>query len=78
MDTTTAEALTTARRLIRTLDSAPDALKQAQSAVAALQRATGWTAQQAQEILEMSEWLATRPAPAALKLRCQQVLKRLG
>ncbi len=39
-----AEALATARTLVGAFDSAPDPLKQAQSAVATLLQANGWGA----------------------------------
>lgn len=78
MDLARAEALAAARKLVRTLDSAPDPLQQARAAVATLLRAGPWSAAAERQILDLAEWLATRPPPAALKPRCHQVLKGLG
>jgi hypothetical protein len=71
------EALTAARKLIRTLDSAPHPLQQAQAAIATLMRCGPWPAAAERGILELANWLATRPPPTALKARCQAVLKML-
>lgn len=78
MDLARVEALAAARKLVRTLDSAPDPLHQARAAAATLLRAGPWSATAERQILELAEWLATRPPPAALKPRCHQVLKGLG
>lgn len=78
MDMERLEALTAARKLIRTLDSAPNPLRQAQAAVAALMRTGPWTPSAERQIRELATWLAARPPPTALKSRCQAVLKALG
>lgn len=78
MDMERREALTAARKLIRTLDSAPNPLQQAQAAVAALLRFGPWAPAAERQILELATWLATRPPPTAVKSRCQAVLKGLG
>jgi len=78
MDAMKTEALLTARRLVRTLDSAPNPMQQARAAVAALVRAEGWRPPEEQAILEVAEWLSRRPPLVALKPRCLALLKRLG
>ena len=78
MDATRLEALTTARRLIRTLESAPNPLQQAQTAVTTLVRARGWRPDEEHAILEVATWLAQRPPLEALKPRCQRLLRRLA
>jgi hypothetical protein len=78
MDLPPAEALSEARRLIRTLDSAPNPQQQAQSAMATLMRCSSWPPASQRKILDLAAWLATRPAPKTLKARCQALLKGLG
>ncbi len=77
MDSARAEALTTARKLVRTLDAAPNPLQQAQAAVAVLLRATGWPGGHERKILELADWLAQRPPPATLKARFRSLLETL-
>lgn len=71
------EALREARKLVRTLDSAPEPLQQAQSAVATLMRSGAWPPAAERQILDLAAWLAARPPRAAIKSRCQAVLKAL-
>jgi len=78
MDGEQAEALAVARKLVRTLDSAPDPLRQAQGAVAGLLRTGPWSPTAERQILDLAAWLATRPPPSGLKARCQSVLRTLG
>ena len=78
MDRLRGEALVEARKLIRTLDSAPDPQRQAQSAVAILLKSGPWGAAAERQILDLADWLATRPPPAGLKARCQATLRALG
>ncbi len=70
-------ALAEARIVVRRLGSAPDPQKQASALVAGLLRSGPWTPSQERAILAVAEWLRTRPSPAALKPRCQQLLKDL-
>jgi hypothetical protein len=72
-----AEALAAARKLIRTLDSAPDPLRQARAAIAGLLRSGPWSPAAERQILDLAAWLAARPPPTALRARCQAVLKAL-
>ncbi|WP_068875134.1 MULTISPECIES: hypothetical protein [unclassified Phenylobacterium] len=78
MNSESLEALTNARRLVRTLDAAPDPLRQAQAAISGLIRAKGWAPDQEHAILALAEWLAQRPPVTALKPRCQALLKTLA
>jgi hypothetical protein len=78
MDGKRNEGVAVARKLVRTLDSAPDPQRQAQVAVAGLLRCGPWDPAAERQILDLAAWLATRPPPSTLKLRCQAVLKRLS
>jgi len=77
MDFGQADALSSARKLVRMLDGAPNPLRQAQAAVALLMRESGWTPAEKQQILDLAAWLAQRPQPATVKARCQAVLRSL-
>jgi 7,8-dihydro-6-hydroxymethylpterin-pyrophosphokinase len=77
MDGERAEALAVARKRVGTLESAPNPLRQAQTAVAGVLRTGPWGAAAERQILDLAAWLATRPPPSALKLRCQSVLRTL-
>lgn len=72
------DALSAARKLVRTLDSAPDPRQQAQSAISTLLREAGWAPAEEKELLDRPAWLAQRPAPIALKPRFGAVLRTLG
>ncbi len=78
MDLARADALTAARKLIRTLDSAPNPLQQAQAAIAGLMKSGPWAPATERRLLDLAAWLAARPPPNALKPRCQAVLKTLA
>lgn len=67
------EAITSARRLIRTFASAPDP-RQARAIHSALSAAEGWSMQERQAIDQLGAWLSDRPDVAALRIRCDQVL----
>lgn len=77
MDLSQGEALAQARKLVRTLGSAPNPQQQAQTAVTALMRSGPWSPAAERQILDLAAWLATRPPPTAIKPRCQAVLKAL-
>ncbi|HEY0647231.1 hypothetical protein [Phenylobacterium sp.] len=72
-----ADALSSARKLVRMLDGPPDPLRQAQAAVALLIKEPGWAPAEERQILDLPAWLAQRPPPAAVKPRCQAVLRAL-
>jgi hypothetical protein len=71
------EAIGVARKLCRTLASAPDPQKQAQTLVSVLLRAEGWGPAAEREITAFASWLATRPPPTDLRLRSQRLIKAL-
>jgi len=72
------EALSMARKLVRTLDSAPDPRQQAQAAISTLLRESVWAPAEQKELLDLAAWLAQRPAPMALKPRLRAMLRTLG
>lgn len=71
------EALADARKLCRTIASAPAPDARAREIFSALYRAEGWTPSQARKITEFGGWLNGRPAPEGLKARCEELLKGL-
>lgn len=77
MSTTIAEALAHARKLCRTLASAPLPQVRAKEVFQTLVRAHGWSAAQEQEIIAFGKWLDSRPAPGAMKDRCERMLNAL-
>lgn len=72
------EALASAKKLCRTLDSAPSPHARAQTIFSELRKAGGWSGQEQDEIVAFGTWLSARPPPAALKARCQQLIARLA
>jgi len=72
------EALASARKLCRTLMSAPAPQIRAQTIFAELARAKGWTPAHQALIAAFGEWLASRPPPSALKTRCEALLAAIG
>jgi plasmid stabilization system protein ParE len=77
MDTDRLEALSAARKLIRTLDAAPDPSRQAHAAISSLLRVRGWSPAQEAKLLDLARWLGERPPPTALKARCKALLDSL-
>jgi hypothetical protein len=76
--TTRAEALTTARRLLRGYPSAPDPRRQVQNLYSVIVHAEGWSAPQKTEILSFGAWLQGHPNLGELKPRCESLLSKLG
>lgn len=72
------EALASARKLCRTLMSAPLPQVSAQTIFAELVRAKGWDPAHQDLITGFGEWLASRPPPSALKARCEALLAAIG
>ncbi len=72
------EALASARKLCRTLMSAPVPHVRAQTIFAELVRAKGWPSAHQTLITAFGEWLASRPPPSALKARCEALLAAIG
>jgi hypothetical protein len=76
--TTRAEALVTARRLLRGYASAPDPRRQIQSLYSAMVHGEGWAAREEAEILAFGAWLQGHPSLGELKPRCEALLAKLG
>ena len=72
------EAIATARRLKRTLASAPDPRRQAGAIHSALAAGEGWSPQERQAIDELGAWLNGRQSVDALSVKCDDVLGRLA
>jgi len=77
MSTSITEAQTLARKLCRTLASAPLPQERAKQVFQTLARAQGWSLAQEKEIIAFGDWLDTRPAPGAMKERCERLLNAL-
>lgn len=76
--TTRAEALVTARRLLRGYASAPDPRRQIQQLYSALVHGEGWAASHEAQILAFGAWLQTHPSLGELKPRSEALLGKLG
>ena len=76
--TTRAEALVTARRLLRGYASAPEPRRQVQQLYSALVHGQGWTPSQEAQMLEFGAWLQDHPNLGELKPRCQALLNKLA
>ena len=76
--TTRAEALVTARRLLRGYASAPDPRRQVQQIFSTLVHGEGWVARQQAEILTFGSWLQDHPNLGELKGRTEVLLSKLG
>ena len=76
--TTRAEALVTARRLLRGYASAPDPRRQIQQIYSALVHAEGWVSRDEAEILAFGAWLQGHPNLGELKTRSEALLGKLG
>ncbi|MDP1598563.1 hypothetical protein [Phenylobacterium sp.] len=72
------EALQTANKLRRTMGSAPDPRRQAQTIYSELARVEDWSASDQRHILAFGQWLATRPPLNALKAKAEGLLEGLG
>ena len=77
MSLTRGEALTCARKLLRTFASAPDPRRQAQAIYSQLAHVDGWAPADQVQIDALGAWLADSPRQADLKSRCQQILAKL-
>ncbi len=76
--TTRAEALVTARRLLRGYASAPDPRRQIQQVYSALAHGEDWTTSHKTQILAFGTWLQTHPSLGELKPSCEALLGKLG
>jgi hypothetical protein len=75
--TSRAEALVTARRLMRGFSSAPDPRRQIQQLHNALIHGQDWAPEQEALILAFGAWLRDRPSLGELKPRCDALLNAL-
>lgn len=76
--TTRAEALVTARRLLRGYAGAPDPRRQVQQLHSALAHGKDWSSAHEAEILAFGAWLQGHPNLGELKPRCEALLAKLG
>lgn len=76
--TTRAEALMTARRLLRGYAAAPDPRRQIQNLYGAVVHGEGWSRREETEILAFGIWLQGHPNLGELKPRCEALLSKLG
>ena len=77
MSVSRVEALAAARKLFRTLASAPDPRQRARAICAELVRASDWTDTQRAAIDELVVWLQAYPPSAELRARCDRLLTSL-
>lgn len=76
--TSRAEALTTARRLMRGLSSAPDPRRQIHQIHSTLVHGEDWAPEQKALILAFGTWLRDRPSLGELRPCCETLLTELG
>jgi hypothetical protein len=76
--TTRAEALVTARRLLRGYASAPDPRRKVQQIYSALAQGEGWVGRQQADIQTFGSWLQGHPNLGELKARTEVLLSKLG
>lgn len=71
---TRSEGVASARRLLRTFASAPDARRRAHEIFQALARIDGLTQAERAAVAELGAWLAQKPSSTQLKPRCETLL----
>ncbi|MBI1198951.1 MAG: hypothetical protein GC203_13905 [Phenylobacterium sp.] len=71
------EALSAARKLLRTFGSAPEPRRQARAIYAELTHAAGWTEGERRAIDAFGAWLLAQPSTLELKPRCADLLATL-
>ncbi len=72
------ESITAAKRLLRTLASAPDPRRRARALHAELATANDWTSADLEIIAALGIWLHDNPPLDALRARCGDVLAKLA
>jgi hypothetical protein len=77
MTTTKTEAVTRARKLCRSLGSAPDPRQRVREILNALLHGDGWSDAEERAIHEFAQWVETKPSTALLKPRCDAILALL-
>lgn len=73
-----AEALASARKLVRTFGSAPDPRRHARTLLGLLTKAHGWSAGQVEQMQALDAWLDSHPPIGELRPRCDQALAKLS
>lgn len=71
-------ALAEARKLVRTLASAPDPKRRAQAVLSELRHGGGWSPDARRDIEATDAWLRERPAVESLEPRLRALLTRLA
>lgn len=71
------EALAHARKLCRSLKSAPDPYARVREIISALLHGEGWTPAEQIQIRDFTAWVDSRPPGGTLKERCDALLKTL-
>jgi hypothetical protein len=72
------QALAEARKLVRTLASAPDPKRRAQAVLSELRHSGGWSPEARSAIEAADAWLRERPAVEAIGPRLRALLARLA
>lgn len=78
MSSSRPQALLDARKLVRTFAAAPDPRRRAQTVLAGLKRAEGWSATQEAEIAAADLWLKQSPSVVSLEPRLRALLAALS
>ena len=71
------EAISAARKLLRTFASSPEPRRQARAIQSTLAGADGWSLAEQDSINALGVWLAEMPTEVALRPRCDDVLRGL-
>lgn len=77
MMTLKTEALSNARKLCRSLSSAPDPRQRIREIISTLLHGEGWSAADEKAILAFTQWVETRPSASLLKPQCEALLTSL-
>jgi hypothetical protein len=77
MMTLKTEALFHARKLCRSLGSAPDARQRVREIISTLLHGEGWSPADEKAIMAFTQWVDTRPSVALLKSQCEALLTSL-
>jgi hypothetical protein len=72
------EVLAAARRLLRTLASAPDPKRHARSIYSELAHGQGWSHAEQDKIDALGAWLQGTPSLGDLRPRCEKILADLA
>ena len=73
-----AEALASARKLVRTFGSAPDPRRHARTFLGLLTKVEGWSTEQVKHVGDLEAWLDSQPPIGELRAHCDELLARLS